>query len=277
MESSAEGMRTLWISLAVLGSPRPCRRWSWLCPARSRCSATLHNVADALTAVPLGVAFVARAPRGDPPVHLRLRPGRGPGRHRHRRWPSPPPAALAALRRRDRPAAAPARGRPSARGRRGGGDRLRRQRVGGPLPDPHRAPDRLGRAGRRRAARPYRRLHLAGRAARRGRRRAGLAAGRPGRRPADHGRDPARPQGRGPRGLPPADGRRRPGAGRRAPRRPCARSRAWRRSASCGLRWIGHTLRAEATSWSTATSACRARPTPSPSRPSTRCCTPSRG
>ena len=49
--------------------------------------------------------------------------------------------------------------------------------VGGPLPDPRRPPDRLGRAGRRRAARPHRRLHLAGRAARRGRRRARLAAG----------------------------------------------------------------------------------------------------
>ena len=46
---------------------------------------TLHNVADALTAVPLGVAFLLGRRPADPPVHLRLRPGRGPRRDRHRR------------------------------------------------------------------------------------------------------------------------------------------------------------------------------------------------
>jgi cation diffusion facilitator family transporter len=65
MEASAEGMRALWVSLAVLG-----------CTALAQAAVvavsgsvallgdTLHNAADALTAVPLGIAFLAsrRAP-----------------------------------------------------------------------------------------------------------------------------------------------------------------------------------------------------------------------
>jgi len=50
MEASAEGMRALWISLAVLA-------------AVALLGDTLHNAADALTAVPLGIAFaVGRRP-----------------------------------------------------------------------------------------------------------------------------------------------------------------------------------------------------------------------
>ena len=41
---------------------------------------TIHNFSDALTAVPLWIAFVTRASRRRPALHLRLRPGRGPRR-----------------------------------------------------------------------------------------------------------------------------------------------------------------------------------------------------
>ena len=59
MEASAEGMRTLWISLAVLGVTALIQA---AVTAASGSVAllgdTLHNAADALTALPLGVAFV---------------------------------------------------------------------------------------------------------------------------------------------------------------------------------------------------------------------------
>ena len=59
MESSREGMRTLWISLSVLGVTALIQA---AVTAASGSVAllgdTLHNAADALTAVPLGVAFV---------------------------------------------------------------------------------------------------------------------------------------------------------------------------------------------------------------------------
>jgi cation diffusion facilitator family transporter len=59
MESSREGMRTLWISLGVLGATALIQG---AVTATSGSVAllgdTLHNAADALTAVPLGVAFV---------------------------------------------------------------------------------------------------------------------------------------------------------------------------------------------------------------------------
>jgi cation diffusion facilitator family transporter len=59
MEASAEGMRALWISLAVLGTTAVIQA---AVTAASGSVAllgdTLHNAADALTAVPLGVAFV---------------------------------------------------------------------------------------------------------------------------------------------------------------------------------------------------------------------------
>jgi cation diffusion facilitator family transporter len=59
MEASKEGMRTLWISLGVLGATALVQA---VVVAVSGSVAllgdTLHNAADALTAVPLGVAFV---------------------------------------------------------------------------------------------------------------------------------------------------------------------------------------------------------------------------
>jgi cation diffusion facilitator family transporter len=60
MEGSAEGIRALWISLAVLGATALLQA---VVVAVSGSVAllgdTLHNAADALTAVPLGIAFVA--------------------------------------------------------------------------------------------------------------------------------------------------------------------------------------------------------------------------
>jgi Co/Zn/Cd efflux system component len=59
MEASAEGMRALWISLAVLAGTAVLQA---VVVAISGSVAllgdTLHNAADALTAVPLGIAFV---------------------------------------------------------------------------------------------------------------------------------------------------------------------------------------------------------------------------
>jgi divalent metal cation (Fe/Co/Zn/Cd) transporter len=59
MEASTEGMRALWISLAVLAATVLLQA---VVVAVSGSVAllgdTLHNAADALTAVPLGIAFV---------------------------------------------------------------------------------------------------------------------------------------------------------------------------------------------------------------------------
>ncbi|HEY2312793.1 MAG TPA: cation diffusion facilitator family transporter [Streptosporangiaceae bacterium] len=64
LEASAEGIRALWISLAILGATAAIQA---VVVAFSGSVAllgdTLHNAADALTAVPLGVAFlVGRRP-----------------------------------------------------------------------------------------------------------------------------------------------------------------------------------------------------------------------
>jgi cation diffusion facilitator family transporter len=60
MEASAEGMRALWISLGVLGATAVIQAAVVaLSGSVALLGDTLHNAADALTAVPLGVAFVA--------------------------------------------------------------------------------------------------------------------------------------------------------------------------------------------------------------------------
>jgi cation diffusion facilitator family transporter len=65
MEASAEGMRTLWLSFGLLGATAAIQA---AIVARSGSVAllgdTIHNAADGLTAVPLGVAFIVgrRAP-----------------------------------------------------------------------------------------------------------------------------------------------------------------------------------------------------------------------
>ena len=64
LEASAEGLRTLWISLAVLGATA-CIQAAVTVASGSVAllGDTLHNAADALTAVPLAIAFLlARRP-----------------------------------------------------------------------------------------------------------------------------------------------------------------------------------------------------------------------
>jgi cation diffusion facilitator family transporter len=59
MEASAEGMRVLWISLAVLGVTAVIQAAvTVLSGSVALLGDTLHNAADALTALPLGVAFI---------------------------------------------------------------------------------------------------------------------------------------------------------------------------------------------------------------------------
>ncbi|MET7302754.1 cation diffusion facilitator family transporter [Embleya sp. NPDC005575] len=59
MEASTDGMRTLWISLAILGATTVLQAfvvmWSG---SVALLGDTVHNGADALTAVPLGIAFL---------------------------------------------------------------------------------------------------------------------------------------------------------------------------------------------------------------------------
>lgn len=59
MESSREGLRALWISLAVLGATAAAQAVVVAFTGSvALLGDTLHNVADALTAIPLGIAFV---------------------------------------------------------------------------------------------------------------------------------------------------------------------------------------------------------------------------
>lgn len=59
LESSARGMRALWISLAVLGVTAAAQAAVVvLTGSVALLGDTVHNAADALTAIPLGIAFV---------------------------------------------------------------------------------------------------------------------------------------------------------------------------------------------------------------------------
>ena len=59
MEASAEGLRALWISLGVLAATAVIQGVvAALSGSVALLGDTLHNAADALTAVPLGIAFV---------------------------------------------------------------------------------------------------------------------------------------------------------------------------------------------------------------------------
>jgi Co/Zn/Cd efflux system component len=64
LEASAEGMRTLWISLVVLGATACIQAAvTVMSGSVALLGDTLHNAADALTAVPLAIAFLlARRP-----------------------------------------------------------------------------------------------------------------------------------------------------------------------------------------------------------------------
>jgi cation diffusion facilitator family transporter len=59
METSREGMRTLWLSLAILGATAVVQAVIvTVSGSIALLGDTIHNAADALTAVPLGIAFV---------------------------------------------------------------------------------------------------------------------------------------------------------------------------------------------------------------------------
>ncbi|TXS54899.1 cation transporter [Streptomyces sp. me109] len=59
LESSARGMRALWVSLAVLGATALVQAAVVVASGSvALLGDTVHNAADALTAVPLGIAFV---------------------------------------------------------------------------------------------------------------------------------------------------------------------------------------------------------------------------
>lgn len=59
LESSARGMRALWISLAVLGVTAAAQAVIVvLSGSVALLGDTVHNAADALTAIPLGIAFI---------------------------------------------------------------------------------------------------------------------------------------------------------------------------------------------------------------------------
>jgi cation diffusion facilitator family transporter len=59
MEASRDGIRALWISLAVLGVTAVSQAFvAWWSGSVALLGDTLHNLADALTAVPLGIAFL---------------------------------------------------------------------------------------------------------------------------------------------------------------------------------------------------------------------------
>jgi len=74
MEASAEGIRAVWISLAVLGGTAALQAAVVaLSGSVALLGDTLHNAADALTAVPLGIAFVV----GRRPANRRYNYGYG--------------------------------------------------------------------------------------------------------------------------------------------------------------------------------------------------------
>jgi cation diffusion facilitator family transporter len=59
LEASSQGMRAVWLSLAALGATAALQAVIYLWTGSvALLGDTLHNLADALTAVPLGIAFV---------------------------------------------------------------------------------------------------------------------------------------------------------------------------------------------------------------------------
>jgi cation efflux family protein len=166
MEASAEGIRAVWISLAVLGGTAALQAAVVAVSGSvALLGDTLHNAADALTAVPLGIAFVA----GRRPANRRYTYGYGRAEDLAGvvivvfiAASSAVAVSVAVTR-----LAHPRPGDRPAGGRGGGGHRVHRQRGGRPVPDRCRAQDRLGGAGRRRAACPRRWVRVADGPARR--------------------------------------------------------------------------------------------------------------
>ena len=147
MEGSAEGMRVLWISLAVLGLTALVQAAvTVLSGSVALLGDALHNAADALTALPLGVAFVV----GRRPPTRRYTYGFGRAEDLAgivivlMIAASSALAGYEAITRLLHP-------RPVSPPHRGGcrrADRLRGQRAGRVVSDTHRAEDRLSGPGR---------------------------------------------------------------------------------------------------------------------------------
>jgi hypothetical protein len=154
LESSAEGIRALKISLVALGVTAMAQLVVVLYTGSVAVLAdTIHNFADALTAVPLWIAFVL----GRRAATRRYTYGYGRAEDLAGVFIVAMialSAALAGVRVDPPPAGPPAdHERGCGAGRRA--HRLRRQRTGRGLPDPGRTQDRLRGAGRRRPTRPY--------------------------------------------------------------------------------------------------------------------------
>jgi len=86
LEASSEGIRAVKISLvALLVTALAQAAIVVVTGSVALLADTIHNFSDALTAVPLWIAFVLGRRPPQQPVHLRLRAGRRPRRHLHRR------------------------------------------------------------------------------------------------------------------------------------------------------------------------------------------------
>jgi len=76
MEASVAGIRALWISLAALGGTALLQAAVVaISGSVALLGDTLHNAADALTAVPLGIAFVVGRAAGYSQARHAGRPG----------------------------------------------------------------------------------------------------------------------------------------------------------------------------------------------------------
>ena len=82
LESSAIGIRAVKISLLALGvtATFPASIILVISGSIALAADTIHNVSDALTAIPLWIAFVLGRKAATKRMHLRLRARRGPGR-----------------------------------------------------------------------------------------------------------------------------------------------------------------------------------------------------
>ena len=239
--SSADGIRAVKVSLVVLlvTALRAGRRSSSLTGSVALLADTIHNFSDALTAVPLWLAFALGRRSPDPRATptATAAPRTSPGVFIV--------AMIAALRGRRRLRVAHA----------GCSTRTRSATRGwSPRPGSSASPATSSSPGYR--IRVGRRIGSAAlvadglHARTDGFTSLAVVAGAVGvllgfpladplDRPAHHRRDPRRAALRGPRHLPAADGRRRPRAGRRRPRRRCCRPPASAASRSCGCAGSG--------------------------------------
>ena len=233
LESSARGIRAVKISFATLLLTSVLQLAVILMSGSVALLAdTIHNFSDALTAVPLFIAFrlARRAPT------RRYTYGYGRAEDLAGLFViamialSAIVAAVEAVHRLIAPQGIDHLGWVAAAGH----HRISRQRARRALPHPRRQRHRLRRARRRRLPRPHRRLHLARRRPRSPRRLGGLAGCRSDRRLAHLDRHPRRAQAGRARSRPPTHERRR-SPSRRTPRthgRPSTRRRRRTRRAN---------------------------------------------